>query len=76
MQGAANFRSLGANIVCPVALVMSIFFRYFSAFSCPKVGIEKLVFSGNFSLQNVLSVSKLEGAIGSFIFEVQIQKIC
>ena len=48
---------------------MSIFWRYFSTFSCPKIGIEKHVFSANFSSQNVLRLSKLEGAIGFCIFE-------
>ena len=54
MYGAANFSYLGPMVSAPVALVMSIFFRYFSTFSCLKVGIEKLAFSANFSLQNVL----------------------
>ena len=39
MYGAANFSNLGPIVSVPVALVMSIFFRYFSTFSCPKVGI-------------------------------------
>ena len=54
MYGAANFSNLGPMVSAPVALVMSIFFRYFSTFSCLKVGIEKLAFSANFSLQMFL----------------------
>ena len=70
MYGAANFSNLGPMLSAPVALVMSILFRYFSTFSCPKVGIEKLAFSVSFSLQNALSLSKLEGTTGYFILEL------
>ena len=69
IYGAANFSNLGPILSVPVALVISIFFRYFSTFSCAMLGMEKDVFSDNLSLQNILSVSKLEETIGSFIFE-------
>ena len=69
IYGAANFSNLGPILSVPVALVISIFFRYFSTFSCAMLGMEKDVFSDNLSLQNILSVSKLEETIGSFISE-------
>ena len=50
MYGAANFSNLGPMVSVPVALVMSIFFRYFSTFACPKEGIEKLAFSASFKI--------------------------
>ena len=70
IYGAANFSSLGPILSVPVALVLSIFFKYFSTFSSAMLGMEKDVFSDNLSLQNLLSVSKLEDTIGYFIFEV------
>ena len=46
MYGAANFNNLGPILSAPVALVMSIFLRYFSTLSYSMLGIEK----GNFLL--------------------------
>ena len=66
MYGAANFNNLGPILSAPVALVMSIFFRYLT-FSY-SMNRDVCVFV-NFSSQNILSLSKLEIATGSFIFE-------
>ena len=66
---AVNFNNLDSILSAPVALVISIFFGHFSTFSLPRTGMEKLVFSANFSSQNILSLSKLEGRIGPFFLE-------
>ena len=44
MYGAANFNNLGAILSDPVALVISIFFRYFSTFSCSMTGWKSVCF--------------------------------
>ena len=41
MYGAANFNNLGPILSAPVALVMSIFLRYFSTLSYSMLGIGK-----------------------------------
>ena len=53
----------------PVALVISMFLRYFSTFSCEIHGIEKSVFAGIFLSQNSFSLSKLDAKGGSLIFD-------
>ena len=54
MYGAANFSNLGPMVSVPVALVMSIFFRYFSTFACPKKELKNLHFQLAFHYKMLL----------------------
>ena len=74
IKGAASFNNLGPILSEPVALVRSIFLRYFSIFSKDISGIVKKVSFGILSLQNCRSLSKLEVSIGSLFFDATFTK--
>ena len=71
IKGAASFNNLGPILSEPVALVRSIFLRYFSIFSQDISGIVKKVSFGILSLQNCRSLSKLEVSIGFLMLHLQ-----
>ena len=74
IKGAACYNNLGPILSEPVALVRSIFLRYFSIFSQDISGIVKKVSFEILSLQNWHSLSKLEVIIGSLIFDATFTK--
>ena len=69
INGAASLSNLAPMLSEPVALVISMFLRYFSTFSCEIHGIEKWVFAEIFLSQNSFSLSKLDAKGGSLIFD-------
>ena len=74
INGVASFDSLCPMLSEPVALIRSIFRRYFSAFSQKISGTEKQVSVGMFSLQKCCSLSKSEVSIGSLILDATVTK--